>query len=256
MIPGRRAAALDMRTRLWRAVAAIIVALPTGALAIDVPAPGAASPARIALDVSADVGSHRSGSLDLDVTYAPLGGIHDSGLRLRLSWGASWYEYVASEDPREVANGDGNEGSLLVGYGMALERLSLIGLIGPTRNRSVDEGVVRTTNGTRVVVSAYARPGERGMAWASVTHSTIRSTTRIQAKLGTILPTGAFIGPELNLTWRRGAPWNADSSLARLGVHVSSIAVGPWFLGFSGGYARDHDLGSGGYLGLSLYGEF
>lgn len=238
------------------ALAAVLLSHPDAGRAIDVPPPGGASESRLALDMSLDMSSLRSGSLDANATLAPFGSIYDSGLRLRLSMGTSWYEYLAGDSPRILGNGRGREVNLLVGYGLALQRVSLIGAIGVSMSESVDQGRTQSAHGARAVLSIYARPGDRSMAYASLTHSTIQSTTQLQAKVGAKVPGNYFVGPEINVTWRGGDPWNTSATVARIGAHVSSVRVGNWYLSVSGGRLRDRDLGYGNYLGLGLYGGF
>lgn len=224
--------------------------------AIDVPPPGGMSDSRLTLDVSLDSTSLHNSSLDVNATLAPFGGIYDSGFRIRLSVGRSWYDYLANDSPRSIGSGKGTETNILAGYGVAMRRVSLIGLVGVASSDSADEGVRRSNRGAKTAVSIYATPGDRSMACASFSHAAIQSVSQFQAKVGAKLWGDLFIGPETNLTWRRGDPWNTHVSIGRVSVYLSSMRIGLWSLSVSGGWVRDRDLGSGRYLSLGAYGSF
>ena len=226
------------------------------ARAIDVPPPGAAGESRLALESTLDVTSKHGGSLDASATYAPFGAIYDSGLRLRMAAGGSWYRYVANDDPRAFGDGHGGELDLLAGYGLSTRRVSFIGLVGAALNRSDDEGTRNSSQGAKFVLSAYATPTDWTMAYVSLTHSTIATTSLFQAKVGAKMTPGFYVGPEVNATWRHGSPFDTHSATRRIGVHLSSMKLGPWYLSASAGWLRDRDLGSGGYVGVSSYGGF
>jgi hypothetical protein len=225
-------------------------------MSMDVLPPGGEGELRLAFDMSLDTSSLRSGTLDANLTLAPLGGIYDSGMRLRLSAGASWYRYLANDNPREIGSGWNTEASALLGYGLALRRASFVMLVGPSVSEGKNQGIKRSATGAKAVISVYARPTDDSMAYASLTHSTIQSTTRVQAKFGLRSVADTYIGPETSLAWSRDDPRITRDLLRTLGVHVSSMRMGPWYAGVSAGRTRDHDLGYGYYLALGIYGAF
>ena len=236
--------------------AALSLVCARAAYAIDVLPPDAADGSRVALESTLDANTHHGGSIDASATFAPFGTIYDSGPRLRLVGGKSWYRYLANEDPRETASGHGGEVGFLIGYGLSAPRVSVIGLIGPAFSYSRDAGVRRSFEGAKIVFSAYATPTDRTMTYISFTHSTIATTSLFQAKIGAKMPLGFYIGPEMNATWRQGNPLDTPVATKRLGLHLSSIKLGPWYLSVSAGWMHEDELGSGKYVGVSVYGGF
>ena len=246
----------EARRKFLPGLAAALLLQQGVAYAFDVPPPGRLGEDRVTVDASLETMSFRTGSLDVNVTLAPLGSIYASGLRVRLGAGRSWYDFLANDAEGRIARGFGFEGNLLVGYSITTTRLNLVGLIGVASSETTDQGLNRADHGAKAVMSVFARPTDRTMAYASFSHSTIRTTSQMQVKFGTTMANGLQVGPEANLVWRHNYPWNASTSSWRVGVHLSSMRLGPGYFGVSGGWLRDRDLGDGHYIGTSIYGSF
>jgi len=238
-------------------VACIVTVLSlTGraAAALDLPSrPIEAGARNAAVDGSAIVSGLRDNSFDVNGTFSPFGNIDESGFRTRLSASASWYRFITNPNPLSYGSGHTVEGSLLAGYQVSLPRVSFIALIGPTVAESDDDGVSATRFGARTAVSMYARPSPDTMAYGSVSYSTIAQFVQFQAKTGLRLGGNFFVGPEVSFNWRNVVPSFQNVAQMRFGGHVSAITFGPAQIGFSAGWAKDHDLGSSFYAGVNAY---
>ena len=230
-------------------------------------------PSHVSGTSSFDANSLGNRNAYIDGTFAPFSGIYESGLRLRLTGTASWYQFVTSEDPRTLGSGRYLEGALLVGYGVWLPRFSFTWLVGPAFGEGVNEGVIKDQWGAKAVIEMNARPTDLTMASGSVTYSTIGNNLKVQAKTGLKIYRDIYVGPEAKFTWQQILPWQVNFSSSafstttpvspqaavasmHLGAHVSALSVGPVLIGVSGGWAHDRQLGSGYYGGVTLYQPF
>lgn len=207
---------------------------------------------KVAIDSTSDVTSSGGFSVDLNGTFAPFSGLSESGFRFRLTGASSWSRYIVSEEPRTYGTSRTSGGDLLVGYGWVAERISLIALVGGIVAHTEDTGApAKTLGGAKAVVSFYAVPWDRTMAYGSYRYSTVNNAYQLQTKVGVQVFGGLYIGPELVFA---GSDVYAQR---RLGMHVSGLKLGPLQVGLSGGWSRnlktDQD---GGYVGLSLYTAF
>jgi len=239
------------------------VFVPAGFIrAQDLPPPGLPgtpvdpSVQHVAVDGSAVATSLGDRSLDLSGTFAPSGDINDSGLRIRVTGSASWYRFVTSQNPLTLGSGHTLEGGVLGGYQFSLERVSFIGLIGPTVAESNDQGVSSTHIGAKTVVSMYARPTDQTMAYGSLSYSTIANFLQLQSKVGVRLIGDFYVGPEASFSWRNVVPSLDNVALTRIGGHISAVTFGPVQIGVSAGWAHQQQFGSGYYGSVNFYSTF
>jgi Cellulose biosynthesis protein BcsS len=227
----------------------------------------------VAVSSSGDADSLGNRNAYVDGTFAPFSGIYESGARFRLTGNASWYKFVTSEDPRTLGSGRYLEGGLLVGYGVWVPGFNITWLVGPAFGESVNEGVVTDRWGVKAALEMYARPTDLTMASASVTYSTIGNNLQVQTKAGLKIFGDVYFGPEAKFFWQQILPFqinfstpaiatttpvSAQQNIAttRVGAHISALTVGPVFVGISGGWAHDRQLGSGYYGSVSFYQSF
>ena len=236
----------------WGGLLTLFVALvPAASGAQDVPRPGNAGQQYVAIDSTLDFSSLGSRSFDVNGLF-PLGGnINESGFRFRLTGSASWYRFVANENPRALASGQGQEGDFLVGYGFLAHRLSVLAAAGVAVTGSLDDlGISRSRFGAKAVLSAYSTPTDQTMIFVRTTYSSIGSAYELQMKGGVKVLGFGYLGPEIKFSGRE----NNDEH--RFGPHLSGITVGPVSISLSGGWSSDRQLGSGHYFSTSLYAAF
>src|SRR5262245_26141661 len=238
-------------------------ALPTATAAVT---PNVISP-NIAVSSSFDADSLGNRSIYLDSTFAPFGSIYESGMRFRATGDASWYRFLASDDPRTLARGHSLEGGLLAGYGVSLSGFRITGLIGPVLGTNVYPGVTTNRLGAKAVVEMYARPTDWTMASGSISYSTTTNQLQVQGKAGLKIVGDVYFGPEAKFKWKDILPWQVDfapmsvtpvspqTSIANMyiGAHISTVKVGPMMIGVSAGWAHDRQLGSGFYGSAGVY---
>jgi cellulose biosynthesis protein BcsS len=227
----------------------------------------------VAVSSSGDGDSLGNRNAYVDGTFAPFGGIYESGPRFRLSGTASWYKFVATEEPRAIAKGRYLEGAFLAGYGIYVPGFSTSWFVGPAFGESVNEGVVTDRWGAKAAIEMSAQPTAITMASMSVSYSTIANNLKAQAKLGVRIFGDAYFGPEAQFGWQKifpfqvnfsstsiatTAPVSPQESVAttRVGAHVSAFNIGPVLFSISGGWAHDRSLGSGYYGSVSVYQPF
>ena len=247
---------------LWLGVLGLIV-LPAGiVLALDLPSPGGWQTEirpvdqHLAIDGSVVVTSLGNGSTNLNTTFAPFGDINASGFRMRVTGSYSWYEFLASASPRTIGSGHTWEAGLQAGYQIALGRLNVIGLVGPTVAESESEGVNSARWGAKTDISVFALPSDLTMFYGSVSYSTIEDAVQLQSKLGVKLLGNAYIGPEATFSWRNTLPSFDNVAVMQIGGHISAMTLGPMQLGVSAGWAQQEGLGHGYYGGFNFYWSF
>jgi hypothetical protein len=220
----------------------------------ETPPPPVSSPIQqFAIDGSA-VGTSLGGrSVDVNATFAPFGNVNDTGFRVRLSGNASSYRFVTGDNPTTLGSGHSLEGGVLAGYQWSLPRISIIGLIGPTFAESNDDGVKRGQWGAKTVLSAYALPSDRTMAFGSISYSIVSNFLQMQAKAGVRLVGNVYVGPETIFSWRNVVPGTNNVAEMRLGGHISAVSFGPVQMGVSGGWDHQQNLGSGYYGSVNFY---
>jgi hypothetical protein len=205
----------------------------------------------------------------VDGTVAPFG-IYQTGIRLRATGVASWYKFLASETPEQIAKGRYLEGGLLLGYGVWVPGFNINLYGGPAFGEGVNEGVVTDRWGVKAVLETYATPSQLTMLSSSVTYSTVGNNLQVQGKAGLRIFGDVYIGPEAKFSLQKLLPWQvnfASGSIAtttsvpaqdtvstiRVGGHISAAKFGPTFLGISGGWAHERQLGSGYYGSVNVY---
>jgi hypothetical protein len=219
-----------------------------------------------------DADSIGNRSVTLDGTVAPFG-IYQNGVRLRATGVASWYEFLANANPRQIATGHYLEGGLLVGYGVWAPGFNINWYAGPAFGEGVNQGTVTDRWGVKAVIDMNARPTDITMVSASVTYSTIGNNLQVQAKTGVKVFGDIYFGPEAKFTWQKILPWQVNFSSGaiatttpvspqenistiRVGGHISALTIGPVLFGVSGGWAHDHNLGNGYYGSVWFYQPF
>jgi hypothetical protein len=220
------------------------------------PIPSASNIQYLAIDSSAGATSFGDRWLDVNGTFALLGGINESGPRLRLNASASWYRFVTNDNPLTYGSGNSIEGSALLGYQVSMRRVSIIGLFGAAHGESHDEGIRSAHWGAKAIVSMYATPSDTTMLYSSVSYSTVANALLIQGKAGVKVMGNYYVGPEVNFSWRDVDPSYDNVKVVRIGGHVSGLDFGAVQIGVSAGWAHDRQIGSGYYGGLNLYGAF
>jgi hypothetical protein len=207
-----------------------------------------------------------------DGTFAPFSGIYDSGIRFRVTGDASWYRFLVGDNPRTLGSGRYLEGDFLVGYGLWLSQFNVTGLIGPAFAQIDNLGVITERWGVTASIDINGRPTDWTITSASVKYSTVSNNLQVQAKAGLKISDGVYVGPEAKFQWQQilpvqlnfftssfitSTPVSPETNISylRLGA-FSAVNVGPVVVGLSGGWAHDHQLGSGYYGTASLYVPF
>jgi Cellulose biosynthesis protein BcsS len=210
----------------------------------------------VGVDASVVATSLRDGSANVNGTFAPFGDINDSGVRIRLTGGYSWYRFITGENPLTFGSGHTLEGGLLAGYQLSMERVSFVGLIGPSIAESSDEITSKTQWGAKTVLSMYALPSAQTMAYASLSYSTIGNAVQFQSKVGLRVVSDFYVGPEAAFSWFNEIPSSNNIAVMRIGGHVSAVTFGPAQIGVSGGWAHQQKVGSGYYGGINFFWTF
>jgi hypothetical protein len=224
--------------------------------ALDALPPDSSDNHRFAIDSSTETSSHRNGFFYTNFNAAPLNGLNESGFRVRVTTGASWYRYISGEDPRTYGSGRSFESSALFGYALVAQRFGIIGLVGPTHVQSSNEGVNQNRWGVRAHLALDARPTDQTRFEGSVNYTTSEKAFQAKAKLGLKTPGDMYFGPEVRASGRDLSFQSMSITETRIGVHLSSIKIGPVYLGLSGGFAHNGALGWGNYGGLDIYASF
>ena len=207
-----------------------------------------------------------------DGTFAPFSGIYEDGIRFRVEGDASWYRFLASDNPRKLGTGRYLEGDFLVGYGFFRSQFNVTGLVGPAFAQIDNLGVITERWGVTASIDINATPTDWTAASASVKYSTVSNNLQVQAKAGLKIADGVYIGPETKLQWQQILPFQLNfftssfitetpvSSETNISyLHLGAFAavnVGPVVVALSGGWAHDHQLGSGYYGTAGLYVPF
>jgi hypothetical protein len=247
----------------------ILIASGT-ARAQNLPPNAAERPAAAELQHTEVIGAFEADSLGnrslyLDSTFAPFGGIDQSGFRFRATMDADWYRFVASENPRIIGTGRDVEGGLLAGYEVSFSNFNITGLLGPAFGEIVNEGEITQRFGAQAAIETYATPTDWTVAAASVSYSTIANYLQVQAKAGVKIWGDAYLGPDAKFAWQRILPFQVGFPTTlpvssqpsvfytHLGAQISAAKIGPVSIGVSGGWAFSEQLGSGYYGGANLY---
>jgi hypothetical protein len=255
---------LFLSCRVARWVGALAFLGAGSVLALELPIPESwdtqvirePEPQHVAIDGSILVTSLGGGSANLNGTFAPFGDISASGFRLRVTTNDSWYRLSLGTTPDSFASGNAVEVGLQAGYQVSLARVSFLGLVGPTFDRSTSNGVNTDRWGGKADLSILALPTDLTMVYGSVSYSTIEDAIEAQTKVGIWLLGNFYIGPEASFSWRNVTPSYDNVAELRLGGHVSAIALGQVQVGISAGWTHQDQVGSGYYGGLNFYWKF
>lgn len=225
------------------------------ARADDLPPPGMAGDPQISIDSSWSANTLGVRYGDAFATLSPFGSLYGSGIRFRL--GGQWvgYNYLFSNDPPTLAWGDVLTGLFQVGYGINTRTVGAIALIGPSINENQNAGVRTTAIGMIGTLSISAKPTETTLVYGSAQYSTVNNGYQASAKVGFQAFDASYIGVEGRVA---GLVVRSEALLTQrsLGAHLSNIKLGPTYLGVSGGYVFDAQLGGGAYLTSSIYVAF
>jgi Cellulose biosynthesis protein BcsS len=232
----------------------------------------ASEPQHIAVSSYVDADSLGNRTVYADGTFAPFSGIYESGIRFRVIGDATWYRFLTSENPRTLGTGRYLEGDFLAGYGLWVPGFNVTGLVGPAFAQIDNLGVITQRWGVRASIEMNAKPTDWTIASGSLVYSTVTNSLKVEAKAGLKILDGVYVGPEAKFQWQQILPVQINfftSSFAtatsvspetnisymHLGA-FSAVNVGPVVVGLSGGWAHDHQLGSGYYGSASLYVPF
>jgi Cellulose biosynthesis protein BcsS len=204
-----------------------------------------------------------------DATYAPFGGIYESGLRFRATGDASWYRFITNDNPRTLGAGRYLEGDFLVGYGLWAPRFNVTGFVGPAFAQ-IDNLAVNTDRwGVKGSIEMSVKPTDWSTLSAAVSYSTATNELQVQAKAGWKILEVVNVGPEVKLQWKQILPAQVSfftgsvatttsvspqTNIAYMHLGAfSAINVGRAVVSLSGGWAQDRQLGSGYYGSASVY---
>jgi hypothetical protein len=228
----------------------------------------------IAVSSSSDADTLGNRSVYVGATFAPFSTLDESGIRFQLTGNASWYKFIADENPRTLATGRSQEGSFLAGYGISVPRFSVALFTGVAFGEIVNPGQTTDLWGAKAALSFYTTPTDQTMASGWAAYSTIANDLQAYANAGLRIFGPVYFGPEAKFTWRQILPWQLNVSMIalaspvpsftpvspqtniatmRVGAHISALSIGPTSIGISGGWAHDRELGSGYYGGANLY---
>jgi hypothetical protein len=230
------------------------------------------TPQHIAASGYVDADSLGNRTIYADGTFAPFSGIYESGVRFRVTGDASWYRFLANDNPRTLGAGSYLEGDFLVGYGFELPKFNITGLIGPAFAQIDNLGVMTERWGVTASIDINVKPTDRTNASASVKYASVSNTLQVQAKAGLKVLDGVYVGPEVKFQWQQilpiqlsfftssfitATPVSPETNIAYMHLGAfSAINVGPVVVGLSGGWAHDHQLGSGYYGTAGFYVPF
>jgi hypothetical protein len=229
-------------------------------------------PQHIAVSGYSDADSLGNRTIYADGTFAPFSGIYESGIRFRVTGDASWYRFLVSDNPRTLGTGRYLEGDFLIGYGLWLTQFNVTGLVGPAFAQIDNLGVTTERWGVKGSIDINVRPTDWTIASASANYSTVSNNLQVQVKAGLKILDGVYVGPEAKFQWQRilpvqinfftssfttATPVSPETNISYMHLGAfSAVNVGPVVVGLSGGWADEHQLGSGYYGSASLYVPF
>ena len=230
------------------------------------------TPRHIAACGYVDADSLGNRTIYADGTFAPYSGIYESGVRFRVTGDASWYRFLASDNPRILGTGSYLEGDFLVGYAFWLSQFNITGLIGPAFAQIDNLGLITERWGVTASIDINVKPTDWTNASASVKYASVSNNLQVQAKAGLKVFDGVYVGPEAKFQWQQilpvqlnfftpsfitATPVSPETNISYLHLGAFTAAnIGPVVVGLSGGWAHDHRLGSGYYGSASLYVPF
>jgi hypothetical protein len=229
-------------------------------------------PQHVAASGYVDADSLGNRTIYADATFAPFSGIYESGIRFRVTGDASWYRFLASDNPRTLGTGSYLEGDFLVGYGFWLSQFNITGLVGPSFAEIDNLGVFTERWGVTASIDINVRPTDWTNASASIKYASVSNNLQVQAKAGLKIVDGVYVGPEAKFQWQQilpvqlnfftssfitAMPVSPETNISYMHLGVfTAVNVGHVVVGLSGGWAHDHQLGSGYYGTASLYVPF
>lgn len=205
----------------------------------------------IEAEVTAGGGTLRGYSTEASAIVSPWSDIYESGPKFRLAAAHSAFSFRDSPADATLSKERDTALDVLAGYGHHTDWWSLLGMVGPTVQRSeislADSPFSETTTkfGAKVFVALDANPTDQTLVFAQGTYSTINSAYSVQAQFGTAVLPGVFIGPEV--IFSRGL----DYQQRRVGVFIFG-SVGSLLAEIGAGYVTDPFQGSGAYVRTSI----
>jgi hypothetical protein len=200
----------------------------------------------VAVDASLTATSTNSVFGNLVGTFAAMGTLKQSGLRLRVDALAGSYDYQAT-GPARTIHSTQQAGSALIGYEWVARNTTAaiyVGAAAQDVSLSAPDplnSVVGASVGVKISGEFYTRPTPVTMASGYASWSSMHNAYYTRLKYGWAVLDDTFMGPEISFL--------GDDlySQIRLGVHLTGFRVAALQFGISGGYVRDFKTGSGGY---------
>lgn len=182
---------------------------------------------------------------------APVGDLDTSGLRVTFLGETGIYKTHTGDT---ITRGGYNSASLLAGYGIELEKVSVAIYVGPNAetHRLSDPDPQNPLQGTAVGLKTLGElsvnPIDHTWLFGEASYSTAFRTYYAKAKFGYDVSDGEeiFVGPEVIVLG------NFQHDELRVGAHVTAIKFGKAAVGFAGGYLRDSEWGRGAYGTIQL----
>jgi hypothetical protein len=200
----------------------------------------------VAVDASLTATSTNSVFGDLVGTFAAVGTLKQSGVRVRVDALAGSYDYQATAPTRTIHTTQ-QAGSALIGYEWVQRNTTAAIYVGAAAQDvslsapDPKNSVVGSSVGVKISGEFYTRPTPTTMASGYASYSTMHNAYYTRLKYGWEILDDTFMGPEISLLgddlYRQ----------VRFGAHITGFRVGSMQFGISGGYVKDYKTGSGAY---------
>jgi hypothetical protein len=144
-----------------------------------------------------------------------------------------------------------NSASMMLGYQWVAPGRVVMLAAGPESSRSQeidDRGRPRwlpRRTGVKMIAEVWHEPRPRMMMQATAIYSSAQSSLWSRAAAGINLREGLFLGPEATVYLER------DYREARIGMHLTGLAIGPLQLRISAGISGIAEQRGGYYVGLA-----
>jgi hypothetical protein len=137
------------------------------------------------------------------------------------------------------------EASLLLGHQWTSEQALLSVFVGPELDHRSRNAARSTALGLRVLAEIWAQPTPDTFAATTLLVGTEPLRVWSRHALGWRMVDRVFVGPEVVLAVEE------HYSEARLGLHATGLAIGPWSFSLSGGFLAAQDREPQGYVGVT-----